>query len=99
EFCTINDNCSAGSCVGGGARDCGDSNGCTTDSCNEGTNVCDHANNTLPCNDGAFCNGTDTCSGGTCSSHGGNPCPGPDGDSDCSESCNEAADNCTANDA
>src|SRR5262249_50588620 len=38
------------------------------------------------------------CSGGTCSVHAGNPCPGPDGDTNCSESCNEAADNCTAPD-
>ena len=30
--------------------------------------------------------------------HAGNPCPGPDGDGNCSESCNEAADNCTAPD-
>jgi hypothetical protein len=28
----------------------------------------------------------------------GNPCPGPDGDSDCSETCNEGADNCSTND-
>ena len=30
--------------------------------------------------------------------HAGNPCPGPDGDGNCAESCNEAADNCTAAD-
>jgi hypothetical protein len=33
--------------------------------------------------DGTFCNGTDLCSGGTCSTHAGNPCDGTDGDSDC----------------
>jgi len=33
-----------------------------------------------------------------CTAHAGNPCPGPDGDGNCSESCNEAADNCTAPD-
>jgi hypothetical protein len=53
------------------------------------------------CNDSLFCNGTDTCDGsGNCSNHSGNPCPGEaTPDADCSESCNEAADNCTANDA
>jgi hypothetical protein len=50
------------------------------------------------CSDGLFCTKTDTCNGsGTCMSTG-NPCPGPDGDSDCSETCNEGADNCSTND-
>jgi predicted ribosomally synthesized peptide with SipW-like signal peptide len=48
------------------------------------------------CDDGLYCNGADTCSAGACAGHTGNPCPGPDGDSDCRESCNEASDNCTA---
>jgi hypothetical protein len=30
--------------------------------------------------------------------HAGSPCPGPDGDGDCAESCDEAADACTAAD-
>src|SRR5262249_32728515 len=59
---------------------------------------CAHTANSAACDDGIFCNGTDTCAGGTCSIHAGNPCPGPDGDSDCSESCSESHDNCTAND-
>ena len=50
------------------------------------------------CDDGVFCNGADTCDGGACSVHAGDPCPGTDGDGDCSESCNEGARNCTAND-
>jgi hypothetical protein len=33
--------------------------------------------------------GNDTCTGGTCSTHAGDPCSGPDGDANCSESCNE----------
>ncbi len=47
------------------------------------------------CTDGLFCNGADTCSAGSCSVHAGNACDGPDGDANCSESCNEAADSCT----
>jgi hypothetical protein len=50
------------------------------------------------CNDGSFCNGADTCVAGACTSHAGDPCPGADGDADCSEACDEAADACTAND-
>jgi len=74
-----------------------DGNGCTDDVCN-GSGACAHQNNSAPCNDGTFCNGGDTCSGGACSLHAGNPCPGPDGDNNCQESCNEASDNCTAAD-
>ena len=51
-----------------------------------------------PCDDGIFCNGEDTCSGGSCSVHAGNPCSGPDGDANCSESCDEGTDACTAAD-
>jgi hypothetical protein len=76
---------------------CDDSNACTTDTCT--VSGCQHTNNSGPCNDGLFCNGADTCNGsGGCTVHAGNPCPGPDGDTNCSESCNEAADNCTAAD-
>jgi hypothetical protein len=75
-----------------------DGNVCTNDICNGASVTCQHPNNTASCSDGIFCNGTDTCGGGSCSVHAGNPCPGADGDSDCSEGCNEAADNCTLND-
>ena len=71
-----------------------DGNGCTDDQCNGASVICMHPNNSAPCNDGIFCNGSDTCSGGSCAIHPGNPCPGADGDGDCSESCNEASDNC-----
>jgi cysteine-rich repeat protein len=74
-----------------------DGNGCTNDLCN-GSGLCTHPSNSAPCNDGIFCNGPDTCNGGTCNLHAGNPCPGPDGDNDCSETCNESLDNCTTND-
>ncbi len=51
---------------------------------------CAHVNNTAPCDDGVFCNGTDVCSGGTCG-HSGDPCTGG---GICGDACNEAADNC-----
>ncbi|RME30240.1 MAG: hypothetical protein D6806_00480, partial [Deltaproteobacteria bacterium] len=74
-----------------------DGNVCTDDVC-DGSGQCTHPNNTAPCDDGLFCNGADSCSGGSCSVHTGDPCAGPDGDSDCSESCDDVNDNCTAND-
>jgi hypothetical protein len=98
-------NGSAGSCcttsctfktVGTACTD--DGNVCTNDQCTGASNICSHPNNTASCTDGLFCNGTDTCSGGSCVVHSGDPCPGADGDGNCSESCNEASDNCTAPD-
>lgn len=71
---------------------------CTTETCNAATSTCDSV--PLPdgteCGDGLFCNGDDTCVAGACVGHTGDPCAGPDGDLDCAESCDEAADACTA---
>ncbi|MBW2527924.1 MAG: FG-GAP repeat protein [Deltaproteobacteria bacterium] len=50
------------------------------------------------CDDGIYCNGIETCNGGKCGSSTGDPCPGPDEDDDCSESCDEAARDCSAAD-
>jgi hypothetical protein len=67
------------------ASDCNDGNGCTTDTCVAG--ACVFTNNTIACNDGVFCNGADTCGGGTCSLHTGDPCVLP-------ELCSEGTDAC-----
>lgn len=77
--------------------DCNDANFCTNDYCDQ-NGVCQFDFNAVPCDDGIFCNGTETCNLGSCSAHSGSPCPGVDGDSNCSESCNEASDDCTAYD-
>lgn len=77
---------------------CNDGNPCTSDVCGVNSG-CLYVNNSASCNDGIYCNGSDSCSDGSCSVHSGDPCPGPDGDGDCSESCSEASDNCTANDS
>ncbi len=77
---------------------CGsDSNPCTDDVCS-GTGHCLHQPNSLPCDDGEFCNGEDTCAGGSCSIHSGDPCPGADGDADCNETCLEVTQSCIATD-
>ena len=73
-------NGTAGSCcatdctfktAGTGCTD--DGNVCTNDVCNGTSNLCTHPNNTAPCSDGLFCNGADTCSGGACTVHAGDP--------------------------
>ncbi|MCC6524632.1 MAG: hypothetical protein IT373_18390, partial [Polyangiaceae bacterium] len=69
-------------------------NVCTTEQCVGGAPQ--HTNNSANCSDGAYCNGADTCGGGTCSVHAGNPCPGHNAGPNCNDSCNETNDNCTA---
>lgn len=95
DVCNATGTCTHGNTANGTACST-DSNGCTDDTCQSG--LCDHTANSASCNDGVFCNGTDTCSGGACVVHTGDPCDGADGDADCSEMCNEAADACTTND-
>ena len=65
-----------------------DGNVCTDDTC-DGAGACTHPDNTAPCDDGIFCNGADTCSGGACTVNAGNPCPG----TECN-TCQEATDSC-----
>jgi len=50
-----------------------DSEVCTTDVC-DGLGGCEHNPNSDPCTDGLYCTGADTCSGGSCSLHAGDPC-------------------------
>ncbi len=96
--CTFGDTCNVlGQCVGGqipcnSPGQCEDAPG----TCVGGT--CIYQPNTgASCDDGTFCNGSDTCNSGNCE-HSGNPCSGADQDADCSESCDESADSCTAPD-
>ena len=41
QYCTVDDQCTSGAC-GGSPRDCSDGLSCTTDTCNEGMDRCDH---------------------------------------------------------
>ncbi len=59
-FCTTGDQCSGGACIGS-ARDCGDGVACTVDTCDEGADTCVNSANDAVCDDGAFCNGLETC--------------------------------------
>ncbi|MFN2425182.1 MAG: dockerin type I repeat-containing protein [Candidatus Binatia bacterium] len=100
-FCNGADLCSGGECGIHAGNPCAgaDGDGNCSESCNEAADACTAADsNGSPCDDGVFCNGADTCSGGACSQHAGNPCPGPDGDVNCAETCDETAGACTGND-
>jgi hypothetical protein len=104
-FCNGADTCASGACTGAHTGDpcavnVGDADSDCSESCDEVANACSAADpNTSVCNDGLFCTGADTCMAGACVP-GTDPCAGRagDADTDCSESCNEAADDCTAYD-
>jgi len=86
-FCNGAEVCNAGTCQSGSAPNCDDGIACTADSCNEGTDSCDHAANNGACDDGLFCNGSETCDAGTGCVAGTDPCqPG--------DTCDEGADDC-----
>ncbi len=101
-WCNGTDRCNPnGACVKHDDPPCDgpDGDGNCSESCDERTDTCGHPDlDGSPCSDGLFCNGSESCSAGVCGSSSGNPCPGPDGDGDCSETCNEDANSCTAND-
>ena len=101
EFCNGTESCIAGVCGNHTGNPCSGPDGDSdcSESCNEDKDVC-NANDPdeSECNDGYYCNGSDSCIAGVCGSHTGNPCSGPDGDSDCSESCDENDDTCSADD-
>ena len=76
------------------AADCNDNNACTEDACISSECVNDPVpHNGEVCDDGIFCNGPDTCSGGSCSAHSGDPCSG---NTECANQCFEAAESCNS---
>lgn len=101
-FCNGADSCFQGDCTAHAGNPCPGvqpNSGNCADSCDEATATCTANDpNGSPCSDGLFCNGTETCTNGVCGSSSGDPCPGPDNDNNCAESCDEATDTCTAHD-
>ena len=106
-FCTGqgSDRCYAGNCVPVAATDpCGapSVDASCHHSCNEGSDTCTapDPDGTL-CEDGRFCTGqgSDHCHSGSCVADAEiDPCGPPPTDTDCSKSCDEAADSCTGPD-
>jgi hypothetical protein len=70
--CTVGDSCLQGQCVGGETQDCGDSNPCTDDACEDG--ICTHVANDSECDDGNACTLGDHCKGGGCEHAGLTDC-------------------------
>jgi len=60
-FCNGTETCVGNVCQAGTAVNCNDGVVCTTDSCNEATNSCDNVPSNASCDDGLFCNGSETC--------------------------------------
>jgi hypothetical protein len=86
QFCNGAEQCVSGSCTAGAAVNCSDGVSCTTDSCNEATDSCDHAATNALCSDGQFCNGAETCHATLGCQAGTAPCPAIE--------CNESSDSC-----
>jgi hypothetical protein len=91
--------CAGGSCDGAGAcLEC-----LSGADCSPAQSYCSASGDCVACLEDAhcsnrvFCDGAETCNEGVCAD-GTEPCPGPDGDADCSEVCDEAAGSCTGND-
>lgn len=91
------------------ANECGDGVLEPGEACDDGntddgdccSSSCEFESAGSACDNGIFCDGTDTCDGaGSCADSSGDPCVGNVGDADfdCSESCNESTDSCTATD-
>ncbi|MFQ5463759.1 MAG: hypothetical protein ACE5E5_14175, partial [Phycisphaerae bacterium] len=61
-FCDGSETCDAIlGCQTGTAVNCDDGVGCTMDACNEITDTCDHAASDALCDNGLFCDGSETC--------------------------------------
>ncbi|MBI4718258.1 MAG: hypothetical protein HY763_10670, partial [Planctomycetes bacterium] len=71
---------------------CNDNNPCTDDACVPGNGCVYTPDNSNACSDGQFCNGVETCSGGTCQP--GTPPCAADVVACTVESCDEAHDTC-----
>ena len=87
-FCDGTETCDAvAGCQAGAPVACGDGVGCTVDSCNEATDSCDNAPDDSACDNGLFCDGTETCDAVSDCQAGSNPCSG-------AQTCNETTDIC-----
>gem|GEM_PF-479599 len=60
-WCTVNDTCSGGTCSDTLPRDCGDTVGCTVDTCDEVADTCVNVASNGLCDNGDACDGIETC--------------------------------------
>ena len=77
QFCNGTETCDAmGVCQPGTAVICDDGVSCTIDSCSESSDTCFHTADDTVCDDGLYCNGTETCDGVLDCQAGLDPCGG-----------------------
>lgn len=76
QFCNGTEACSGGSCLAGAPIDCNDGVGCTVDRCIEATRSCDHTPDDSLCDNGAFCDGLESCDPVADCQSGTAPCAG-----------------------
>jgi hypothetical protein len=84
-------------CKPGTTVNCDDSIPCTTDSCNETTDQCDHAADNSKCSNGVYCDGAEVCNPAA-GCQAGIPvnCPDTDGIACTVEACDEPTHTCTS---
>jgi hypothetical protein len=88
-YCNGSEVCNSGTCQAGTAPNCNDSISCTVDSCNESTDSCNHVATNSLCDNGLFCDGSETCSATLGCLAGTAPCPG-------GTTCDESNDICVS---
>jgi len=94
QYCTIDDACAGGSCVGPAARDCSDGDQCTSDACDDDIDECVNANvpDGTVCSDGNFCTIGETCTAGVCGGGADRDCS--DGNPCTADTCNNVEGTC-----
>ncbi|MEE8526307.1 MAG: GEVED domain-containing protein, partial [Thermoanaerobaculia bacterium] len=95
-FCDGAESCDVGTgaCQAGTTVDCDDGVSCTVDACNEGTDACDNTSDDGLCDNGLFCDGTETCDAALgCQMGTAVDCD--DGVSCTNDACDESTDSCT----
>ena len=80
-------------CQAGVAETCDDGVGCTVDSCNGGTDVCDNVPDDGLCDNAVFCDGAETCDVAL-DCQAGTPVDCDDAVGCTADSCNEGTDSC-----
>jgi len=95
SFCNGAETCdAAGGCITGETVECDDGIDCTADGCNDETRGCDFLAADAFCDDGAYCNGLETCNASTGCVAGSTPCD--DGVPCTVDGCDEDADSCSS---
>ncbi len=94
QFCTLEDVCDgAGVCGGSVPNTCDDGVGCTTDSCDEAGDICVNTPDDAACDNGLFCDGTETCDA-VLDCQPGTPVDCDDADICTDDACNEDSNAC-----